>query len=128
MCYTIFLVKFSINKMWGRTNKQGIAAKKQQQKKQADRLRGSKRFEYPKRKLDIEAAKELGIVWVQANPKGHTYTWFLRWRKICRETKMRVDPDGYRMIRTPSWWTDVVQASLSGRSRKKLIKNASISH
>lgn len=48
--------------MASRTNKQGIAKKKSQQQKQAARLKGSKRFEYPKRKLDIEEAKDLGIV------------------------------------------------------------------
>lgn len=113
--------------MWGRTNKQGIAAKKKVQQKQAAKLKWGKRFDYPKRKLDIEEAKLLGVVWVQANPKGHIYTWFLRWRKICRETRMRIDPDGYRMIRTPSWWTDVVSAPMSGWSRKKLMKNMRIS-
>ena len=112
--------------MWGRTNKQGIAAKKKQQQKQAAKLKGGKRFEYPKRKLSIDEAKELWVVWVQTNPKNHTYTWFLRWRKICWETRMRVDPDGYRMIRTPSWWTDCVLAPSSGWTRKKLMKNVNM--
>ncbi|MBU0626884.1 hypothetical protein KKG31_08460 [Patescibacteria group bacterium] len=55
--------------MASRTNKQGIAKKKAQQQKQATRLKGYKRFEYPKRKLDLEEAKELGVVGVKANPK-----------------------------------------------------------
>ena len=55
--------------MASRTNKQGIAKKKSQQQKQATRLRGSKRFEYPKRKLTIEEGKELGVIGVNTNPK-----------------------------------------------------------
>jgi len=42
-----------------RTNKQGIAKKKSQQQRQATRLRGNKKFEYPKRKITIEEAKDL---------------------------------------------------------------------
>jgi len=45
--------------MASRTNKQGIAKKKAQQAKQASRVRGSRRFDYPKRKLELEEAKEL---------------------------------------------------------------------
>ncbi len=48
--------------MASRTNKKGIAQKKIQLQKQAKRLKGVKRFEYPKRKLDLEEAKELGII------------------------------------------------------------------
>ncbi len=48
--------------MASRTNKQGIAKKKSQQQRQATRLRGGKRFEYPKRKVTLEEAKELGVV------------------------------------------------------------------
>ena len=55
-----------------RTNKRGIAAKKAQQKKQAARLKGARRFTYPKRKLDLEQAKELWVVWAYKNPKGAT--------------------------------------------------------
>lgn len=47
------------SKMASRTNKQGIAKKKAQQAKQASRIRGAKRFDYPKRKLELDAAKEL---------------------------------------------------------------------
>lgn len=53
-----------------RTNKRGIAAKKAVQQKQANRLKGGRRFEYPKRKLELEEAKELGIIGVVGNPKG----------------------------------------------------------
>lgn len=45
--------------MASRTNKQGIAKKKAQQAKQASRIRGAKRFDYPRRKLELDAAKEL---------------------------------------------------------------------
>ena len=45
--------------MASRTNKKGIAAKKRQLQKQASRLKGEKRFNYPKRKLNLEEAKEL---------------------------------------------------------------------
>jgi len=44
--------------MASRTNKQGIAKKKAQQSKQANRLKGMKRFEYPKRKLTLEEGKD----------------------------------------------------------------------
>jgi len=87
-----------------RTNKRGIAAKKAQIQKQASRTKWLKRFSYPKRKLSLEDAKEAGVVGVQTNPAGHDYNWFLKGRKICRETRLRVDPDGYRYIRTPSGW------------------------
>jgi hypothetical protein len=107
-----------------RTNKRGIAAKKSQQQKQAKKLKGSKRFEYPQRKLDLNEAKELGIVGVYTNPGGRTYHRFLRGRKICRETRLRVDGEGYRYVKTPSGGSDIVQVMSSGRVRKKLMKNA----
>ena len=53
--------------MASRTNKQGIAKKKAQQAKQASGIRGAKRFDYPKRKLELEEAKELGIVGIYTN-------------------------------------------------------------
>jgi len=106
-----------------RTNKQGIAAKKAQQAKQAKRTKGAKRFEYPKRALSVEEGKELGVMWVQTNAKGNSYHWFLKWRKICYETKMRVDPDGYRFVRLPNWGTDYVSVGMSWWTRKKVIKS-----
>lgn len=112
--------------MASRTNKQGIAKKKSQQQRQATRLRGGKRFEYPKRKVTLEEAKELGVVWVVKNPKGRDYTRFLRGRKICRETRLRTDPDGYRFIRTPAGGSEVVDAPMSGWTRKKLRKSMTI--
>ena len=111
--------------MASRTNKQGIAAKKAQLHKQAGRMKGAKRFDYPKRKLDLEDAKEMHVVGVQVNPKGHAYTWFMKGRKICRETRLRVDPDGFRYIRTPSGGSDFVEVPTSGWLRKRLIKNTS---
>jgi hypothetical protein len=112
--------------MASRTNKQGIAKKKSQQQKQANRTKGSKRFEYPKRKLTVEEAKDLGVVGVVKNPKGHDYIRFLRGRKICRETRLRTDPDGYRYIKTPSGGSEVVSAPQSwwtrGRLRKATVK------
>jgi len=48
--------------MASRTNKRGIAAKKSQLQKQAKKFKGAKKFTYPKRKLDLEEAKELGII------------------------------------------------------------------
>ena len=85
-----------------RTNKRGIAANKAKMQKQANRLKGSKRFEYPTRKLTLEEGKDLGVIGVVSNPKGRDYNRFLRGRKICRETRMRVDPDGCRFIKTPA--------------------------
>lgn len=55
--------------MASRTNKRGIAAKKAQLEKQASRMKGAKRFEYPKRKLSLEDAKEMGVIGSQMNPK-----------------------------------------------------------
>lgn len=112
--------------MASRTNKQGIAKKKSQQQRQATRLRGNKRFEYPKRKLTMEEAKDLGVVGVVKNPKWRDYTRFLRGRKICWETRLRTDPDGYRFIRTPAGGTEVVDAPQSGRTRGKLRKSMSV--
>ena len=109
--------------MASRTNKRWIAAKKAQQQKQAQRLKWLKRFEYPKRKLELEEAKELWVVWVFKNPKWSECNRFIRWRKICRETKLRVDPDGYRYIRTPSGGSEMVQVPISGRLRTRMRKN-----
>lgn len=106
-----------------RTNKRGIAAKKAQVKKQANRTKGLQRFTYPKRKLSLEEAKEAGVVWVQTNPLGHDYNRFLKGRKICRETRLRIDPDGYRFIRTPSGGSGFVEVPVSGRLRKRLAKS-----
>ena len=111
--------------MASRTNKRGIAAKKAKAQKQANRLKGAKRFEYPNRKLDLEEAKELGVIGVQTNPKGSTYHRFLRGRKICWETRLRIDPDGYRYIRTPAGGSDVVPVMISGWVKKRLRKNMS---
>ena len=108
--------------MASRTNKQGIAKKKAQQQKQANRTKGSRRFEYPKRKLTLEEAKELGVVGGKANPKWHEYNRFLRGRKICWETKIRIDPDGHRYIKTPAGGSEMVEAPVSGRTRVKLHK------
>jgi hypothetical protein len=109
--------------MASRTNKQWIAKKKAQQQRQSTRLKGLKRFEYPKRKLTLEEAKEVGAVVVWNNPKGHEYNRFLRGRKVCRETRLRVDPDGFRYIRTPSWGSEMVEAPVSGWARWKLRKS-----
>jgi hypothetical protein len=109
--------------MASRTNKRWIAAKKAQLEKQASRMKGSRRFTYPKRKLDLQDAKDAGVIWTQTNPKGHDYHWFLKGRKICRETRLRLDPDGFRYIRTPSGGSDFVEIPISGWLRKKLIKN-----
>ena len=108
--------------MASRTNKQGIAKKKAQQAKQASRVRGARRFDYPKRKLELEEAKELWIVGVYTNPKGSTYNRFLRGRKVCWETRLRTDPDGYRYIRTPAGASEIVIAPSSWWIRTKMKK------
>jgi len=74
----------------------------------------------------MEEAKELGVVGVVKNPKGRDYTRFLRGRKICRETRLRTDPDGYRFIRTPSGGSEVVDAPQSGRTRGRLRKTTAM--
>ena len=107
-----------------RTNKRGIAAKKAVQQKQANRLKGGRRFEYPKRKVELDEAKEIGFIGAVTNPRGGTYNRFLRGRKVCRETRLRTDPDGYRFIRTPSGGSEVVVAPMSGWIAKKLRKNS----
>lgn len=112
--------------MASRTNKRWIAAKKAQSQKQAARLRGSKRFEYPKRKLDLQDAKDNGAVGVVKNPKWTEYHRFLRGRKVCRETRVRVDPDGYRYIKTPSGGSETVSVPVSGWLRNKLRKSMSV--
>lgn len=111
--------------LMARTNKRGIAAKKAQIQKQAGRMKWLKRFNYPKRKLWIGEAKECGAVGAQTNPKGNTYNWFLKGRKVCRETRLRVDPDGYRYIKTPGWGSTFVEVPISGWLRKKLNKSLS---
>ena len=108
--------------MASRTNKQGIAAKKAQLQRQASRTKGQKKREYPKRKISLEDGKEFGFIGSQMNPKGNTYHWFLRGRKVCWETRMRVDPDGRRFVKLPSGGSDFVQTFLSGWGRRKLIK------
>jgi hypothetical protein len=120
--YTIF-ISCRYQDMASRTNKRGIAAKKAQIQKQAGRFKGMQRFTYPKRKLSLEEAKQNGVVGAETNPKGNTYNWFLKGRKICRETRLRVDPDGWRYVRTPSGGSDFVEIPISGWLRKKLMKN-----
>ncbi len=110
--------------MASRTNKRGIAKKKAQLQKQAKRVKWQRRFEYPKRKLSLDEAIELGVVWAKTNPKGNTYHRFLKGRKLCWETRLRVDPDGYRLIKLPSGWLDFVEVPISGWLRKKLAKAA----
>lgn len=107
-----------------RTNKQWIAAKKQQQAKQAKRSKGFKRFEYPKRNLSLEEAKELGVVGVQTNPKWRDYHRFMKGRRVCRETRLKMDNDGYRLVVLPSWSIDFVEVMQSGWIRSKMMKNA----
>jgi hypothetical protein len=106
-----------------RTNKQGIAKKKAIQSKQANRLKWMKRFEYPKRKLTLEEGKDLGAIGIYTNPKWNEYHRFVRWRKICRETRLRIDPDWFRYIRTPSGGSEMVSAPMSGWTRTKMRKN-----
>lgn len=109
--------------MASRTNKKWIASKKAQLAKQASRNKGTQRFTYPKRKLSLEEAKEIGVVWNKTNPSNRDFNWFLKWRKICWETWLRVDPDWYRLVRLPSWWLEFVEVAVSGWVRKKLSKN-----
>lgn len=109
--------------MASRTNKRWIAAKKAHAQKQAARMKWTKRFEYPKRKLDLQEAKELGAIGVVKNPRGADYHRFLRGRKVCWETRVRVDPDGYRFIKTPSGGWETVSVPISWWLRNKLRKN-----
>ena len=72
--------------------------------------------------LNLEEAKELWIVWAKTNPKGNTYHRFLKWRKICWETRLKVDPDGYRLTKLPSGGLEFVEMPIGGWLRKKLVK------
>lgn len=109
-----------------RTNKQGIAAKKSQQAKQAKRSKGLKRFEYPKRNLGLQEAKDLWVIWVQTNPKWREYHRFLKGRRVCRETRLKIDPDGYRLVVLPSGSIDFVEIMQSWWVRSKMIKGLKI--
>ena len=106
-----------------RTNKKWIAAKKKQLQKQASRTKWSRRFNYPKRKVNLDEAKSIWFIWAKTNPKWNTYNRFLKWRKICWETRTKVDSDGFRLIKLPSWWLDFVEVPVSWWLRKKLAKN-----
>ncbi len=108
-----------------RTNMAWIAKKKAAQQKSAKLRLWTQKFEYPKRNLSLDEAMDAGVIWSQTNPKGNTYHWFLRWRKTCWETRLRVDTDGYRLVRLPSWSVDFVSVMQSGRTRKKLVKKLS---
>ena len=108
--------------MASRTNKKGIASKKQQLHKQASRTKGDKKFSYPKRKVTLTEAKEIGFVWGKTNPKWHTNNRFLKGRKLCRDTRLKVDSDGFRLVKLPSWWLEFVESPISGRLRKQLMK------
>ncbi len=109
--------------MGGRTDKQWIRQRRQQLKKQKKKIRSKweKRFKYPKRKLSLEKAKSLGIVGAKKNPAGNTYHWYLKWRKVCWETGIRVDPNGYRLFKPPSGsGYDFKKVQLTGRKKRKL--------
>ena len=108
-----------------RTNMAWIAKKKAAQQKSAKLRLWTTKFEYPKRNLALDEAIANGVIWWQANPKWNTYHWFLRGRKICRETRLRVDTDWYRLVRLPSGWVDFVTVMQSWRTRKKLVKKLS---
>lgn len=109
--------------MASRTNKKWIASKKAQLQKQASRMKWAKKFTYPTRRLSIVEWKEIWAIWAKENPKWHTYNWFLKWRKVCYETRLRCDPDGYRLVKLPSGWLEFVEAPLSGWTRKRLMKS-----
>ena len=110
--------------MASRTNKKGIAAKKRQLQKQASRMKWERRFNYPQRKVSLEEAKEIGFVWAKTNPKWNTYNRFLKGRKLCWETRLKVDPDGYRLVKLPSGGLEFVEIPISGWLRKKMAKSA----
>lgn len=109
--------------MAARTNKRWIAKNKAKLQKQASRLKWAKKFEYPKRKLSLQDAKDYGVIWTKTNPKWHDYSRFLKWRKICWESRLRIDPDWYRLVKLPSWWLEFTEVALSGWLKKKIVKN-----
>lgn len=105
-----------------RTNKKWIAAKKAQLQKQAGRLKWEKKFNYPKRKISIEQGKELWFIWAKTNPKGNTFNRFLKWRKICWETRLKVDTDWFSLTKLPSGWLQFVEVPVWWWLRKKMMK------
>jgi hypothetical protein len=109
-----------------RTNKQRIAKKKAQQAKQASRMKWAKRFDYPKRSLDLKTWMEIWAIHEVTNPAWNTWHWFFRWRKVCFETRLRTDPDWYRYIRTPNWWMNVVSAPQTWYVRRKMSKRRNL--
>ena len=50
----------------------------------------------------------------------------LRWRKVCWETRLRTDPDGYRFIKTPSGGSEMVYVPASWWTRVRMRKMMSI--
>ncbi len=108
-----------------RTNKKWIAAKKAQLQKQASRIKWARKFNYPKRKVSLDEAKNLWFVWAKTNPKWNTYNRFLKGRKICWETRLKIDPDGFALTKLPSGWLEFVEVPVGWWLRKKLIKSSS---
>ncbi len=107
-----------------RTNKKWIAAKKAQLQKQAGRTKWAKKFNYPKRRISLEEAKNLWFLWAKTNPRWNTFNRFLKWRKICWETRLKVDSDGYALTKLPSGWLEFVEVPVGGWLRKKLMKSS----
>ena len=67
----------------------GILKKKQQQAKQKGLIESGGPAE--------------GIKKTYENPKGNSYTWFLRsGKRVSDVTNVREDPDGYRLKRRPN--------------------------
>ena len=107
-----------------RTNKKWIASKKAQLHKQAGITKWAKKFNYPKRRVSLEEAKNLWFVWAKVNPKWNTNHRFLRWRKICWETRLKVDSDAFAITKLPSGWLEFVEVPVGWWLRKKLMKSS----
>ena len=106
-----------------RTNKKWIAAKKKQLQKQASRTKWARKFNYHKRKVSLDEAKNLWFVWAKTNPKWNTFHRFLKWRKICWETNLPIDSDWYALTKLPSGWLEFVERPIWWWLRKKLAKS-----
>ncbi len=80
-----------------RTNKRGIAKSKQMQSKKGKKQKADDMQSYYKKiaSQKIEDLKLNGLAKEVVNPLGRAYFWFTRWRKVCLNTKLKFDPDGF---------------------------------
>ena len=80
-----------------RTNKRGIAKSKQQQSKKGKKQKCDDMQGHFK-KIASMKLDDLKLNWLAkevVNPLWRAYFWFTKWRKVCLDTKLKFDPDGF---------------------------------